>query len=188
MPLWKKMARPGLRGKIAAALAAVLILVFAYYFRRDLNVTRAVDWKNLPDVIVESLAFERTIEGKSWDIKATRAEHIQGVIRANDLDIEVKELSSGRASHITAQSGEFTRESANLSLVSVDGLLSLKDRSVDWRAPSAAYDSSMDLWTFGRGIKAQDGTLIVSGDFATISSAGIFQIEKGAEARWNAKE
>lgn len=147
-----------------------------------------VDLKKLPDAIVESLAFERTIDGKNWSIRAARAEHIKGVIRADDLDIKVKEPSSGRASHVTAQSGEFAREGENLSLVSVSGSASFEGRRVDWRAPFAAYDSSADLWTFERGFEAQDDTLIVSGDFATISSAGVLQIEKGAEARWNVKE
>lgn len=186
--MWKKMARLGLRGRIAASVAAVLGILFAYYFWRDLHMSFNVDLKNLPDLIVESLAFERTIEGKKWNIKATRAEHVRGVVRAEDLDIGVQEIASGRTSHVAAQSGEFIKESTNFSLVSVDGSLFIKDRSIDWKAPSAAYDSSTDMWTFGRGFKARDKTLIVSGEFATISSAGVVQIEKGAEARWDVKE
>ena len=182
------MARRGLRGKIVAAISVAAAVLLVFYFWRDLNLSRTVDLEKLPDVIVEDLTFDRTIDGKDWNIKATRAEHRQGLITASDLDIHVKEPASGRSSHVMARSGDFTQESGNLSLTSVDGIASLGDRSVDWRAPVASYDSSLDLWTFERGIVARDRSAVVSGEYATITSGNIFKIEKGAEARWNVKE
>ena len=182
------MARRALRGKIVAAISVAAVALLVFYFWRDLNLSRTVDLEKLPDVVVEDLTFDRTMGGKDWNIKATRAEHRQGVITASYLDIRVTEPSVDRSSHMTARSGEFTRESGNLELVSVEGSALLEKRSVDWRAPVASYDSSLDLWTFERGLVAHDESAVVSGEFATITSGNIFKIEKGAEARWNVKE
>ncbi len=176
------------RGKIVAVASVAALLVLAFYLWRDLNLPRTVDLKKMPDVVVENLTFERTIEDRNWLIRATRAEHHEGVISARSVDIKVEEPATKNRSHVTARSGEFTQESANFELSTVTGSALLKDRSVDWSAPLARYDSSMDIWTFDGGIVARDSNSIVSGEFGTITPAGIFKLEKGAEARWNVDE
>lgn len=171
-----------------AAVSVVALLVLAFYLRRDLNLPHTVDLKKMPDVIVENLTFERTIEGRNWFVKATRAEHHEGIIAARDVDIKVEEPATEDRSHVTARSGEFTQESANFSLSTVKGSALFKNRSVDWSAPLARYDSSMDVWTFDRGVVAQEGNSIVSGELGTITREGVFKLERGAEARWNVDE
>jgi len=182
------MARIASRGKIIAAVLLAFAALMAFYIWRDLNLSFKVDLDNLPDLVAINPAFERTIGGKDWKVKADRAEHKEGVVSASDLLIEVIEPSTGREFHIKAKSGEYTRESEDMSLVSIEGSAVLEDRSVDLKASAADYESEKDTWTFTGGFVGRDRLLIVSGDRAELSSGGVFTIEKEAEARWSTKE
>lgn len=177
-----------MRGKIIASVSAAVALLLVFYLWRDLNIPLSADLEKLPDIVVEDLTFDRKIDGNDWNIKATRVEHRNGVITAEDLDMRVKGSSDGRISHVEARSGDFSRESGDFSLSLVEGTAFFDERSVNWNAPLAHYDSSGDVWTLEKGIVASDDQIFLSGEIATISAGNVFRIEKGANARWNVKE
>lgn len=179
------MVQPVSRGKIVAVISAVAVAVFIFYFWNDINLSNEVVSGNLPDVVVENLNFRRTIESKDWHITADTAEHNSGLIIANSMDININDLLINRRTTIYAQNGEFERDTSNLLLRSLDGFVFLEDRSVDLAAPLASYESSSDTWSFERGIEIEDDETFITGNEATITSDGIFSLEKGAHARWN---
>lgn len=182
------MARIAWRGKAALALFLSASAVLLFYFVRDLNLSPSADGGNIPDVVVEDLSFEREIDGRDWSVRLKRAEHHRGTVRGSGLDIVVNEPDAGRSTRVEAESGEYETDSGNLRLAAVEGFSSLGSRSFDWLASLAAYDRSLDIWTFERGIKAGDGSVMVSGDFATLDRDSVFDIREGAEARWNMVE
>lgn len=131
------------------------------------------------------MSFRRTIESKDWHITADTAEHHAGLIVANSMDISINDLLINRRTTIYAQNGEFVQDTSNLLLRSLDGFVFLEDRSVDITAPLASYESSNDMWSFEEGIDIEDDETFITGNEATITSDGIFSLEKGAHARWN---
>jgi hypothetical protein len=170
---------------ISAAVAVAV--AFAYFLIRDLGLSNNILDGNLPDIVVERLDFARVIKGKEWRVKALDAESGSGMIKARSLDINVVEIATKRSSHIYASQGEYATATYKMWLRDVDGVAYLGDRSVDFTAPRADYDSSADVWFFSEGVSANDGSVFVTGRFGRIGSDGVIILGKGARVRWNIK-
>jgi hypothetical protein len=138
----------------------------------------------LPDVSVENLDFRRTTDGKSWHIRAARAEHASGLIRAYGMEVDVSEEGSGRSMSMRAQRGEFAERDYSLELRSLDGTLFQGGRSMDVLAPLANYERSLDIWRFDQGIELWDDKSYIRGGAASIASDGALAIQKGAYVSW----
>jgi hypothetical protein len=173
------------RGKIKALVAFAFILVAAFYFWRDFNLTNGSLGSKLPDIIVENLDFRRTIEGRDWHLQAATAEHDSGLIIARNLVVNVTEPASGRSTIIRAVSGELLQDSYYLQMRSLDGAFSLGDRSMDMSAPTANYERSSDLWSFDEGVEFWDDDAYIKGGSATITADGTLSLKKGAYVRWS---
>jgi hypothetical protein len=155
--------------------------------KRDLDLERSASRSRLPDIIVERLDFTRAINGREWHVKTAEAESESGVINARSIDIDVYETATKRRSLASAKQGKFARESSKVWLWEVGGVVLLEDRSVDFIAARADYDTSSDIWFFGEGISASDDKVHVEGGTAKIDSSGVLNLGKGARIHWNTK-
>ena len=177
------------RGKIILLIAVfvAVAIAFVYFLIRDLGLSNNILDGNLPDIVVERLDFARVIKGKEWRVKALDAESRSGMIKARSLDINVVEISTKKSSHIYATQGEYATATYKMWLHDVDGVAYLGDRSVDFSAPRADYDSSADVWFFSEGVSASDDRFSVTGRFGRIDPDGTIILGKGARVRWNIK-
>jgi hypothetical protein len=172
------------RGKIIFIIAAAAAAVMGIYMKRDIDLANSAPRRKMPDIIVERLDFTRAINGREWRVKTAEAESESGVINARSIDINVYEEASKRSSRVLAKSGKFAGESSKVWLWGVDGMVLLEDRSVDFFAARADYDTSSDIWFFGEGISASDDKVHVEGGTAKIDSSGILNLSKGARIHW----
>ncbi|MDR1515382.1 MAG: hypothetical protein LBS45_06785 [Synergistaceae bacterium] len=172
------------RGKIKLLLAIAAILALAFYIRRDMNLTPDFTLGDLPDVSVENLDFRRRIRSRDWHLRAKRAEHDSGVIRAFEMEIDVSEADSDGLMSLRASNGEFSEADYFLEVRSLDGVLFRDGRSMDVLAPQASYERSPDVWLFNRGIELWDEKTYIKGGMAAIASDGVFVLWKGAYVSW----
>jgi hypothetical protein len=164
------------------ALAAVLAL--AFYIRRDMNLMPGPASLGMPDVSVENLDFRRATGGRNWHIRAAKAEHDSGMIRAFEIEVDVSDVSSDRSMSLRAQSGEFAERDYSLDLRSLDGTLFQDGRSMDVLAPQANYERSLDVWRFEQGVELWDDKSYINGGAASIAGDGVLSIRKGAYVSW----
>ena len=174
------------RGKIALAVVIFFSLaaLFAHYLIQDLGIARVGSGVRLPDIVVERLDFARVIKGREWRVRADGAESESGVIRARSLDVDVREISSGRSARLSAASGEYATENYKMWLREVRGVADVGDRSVDFAAPMADYDASADAWFFSGGVSASDDRIFVTGGLGRIDPNGVLSLGKGVRVRW----
>jgi hypothetical protein len=175
------------RGKIRLSLAVAVIFFLAFYVRRDMGLKPDLTLEALPDVSVENLDFRRVIGSREWHLKASRAEHDEGLIKAFLMEIDVTEPESGKGMRLNAARGEFAEKAEknySLEARSLDGILLLDGRSMDFLAPSANYERSTDIWSFNEGIELWDDESLIKGGAAVIDSNGVLAIRKGAYASW----
>lgn len=152
--------------------------------RRDLGLADRAARERLPEVVVESLDFRRSVNGREWRVRAAEADSESGVISARSIDIDVYETATKRNSRVWAKRGEFAGEHSKVWLWDVDGFVFLGDRSVDFAAPRADYDTSADVWFFGEGVSASDDKFSVWGGTGTICPSGTLNLGKGARIHW----
>jgi hypothetical protein len=172
------------RGKIKLLLVIGIIFLLAFYIRRDMNLKPESLSDILPNVSVENLDFRRVIGSRDWHLRAERAEHYEGLIKAYSMQIDVTEPGSGRGMYLEAANGEFTEKDYFLEARSLDGKLALNGRSMDVSSPSANYEASTDIWSFNEGIELWDDKSFIKGEIAAIGKDGTFTIRKGAYASW----
>ena len=175
------------RGKIifAAILASSALLVFLMIMDSDISRNLAV--RDLPDIAVERVDFTRVINGREWRVKAADAESASGIINARSLDINIVEPATARTAQVYALRGEYSLASENMHLHDVDGVAWLGDRSVDFTAKRADYNSSGDAWYFSEGVSASDDRIFLTGQVGRIDSDGVFSLGEGARVQWSAE-
>lgn len=144
-----------------------------------------MDLSDLPDVSVENLDFRRRIGSKDWRLRAKRAEHDSGLIKAFEMEIDVSEADSGGRMSLRASSGEFSEADYVLDIRSLDGVIFRDGRSMDISSPQANYERSLDVWSFNRGIELWDEKTHIEGGTAAITSDGVLAIRKGAHVSWS---
>jgi hypothetical protein len=175
------------RGKIVSVIAVFAAAVMGVYMKRDIDLENRAPRNKLPDIIVERLDFTRAINGRVWRVKTEEAESESDVISARSIDINVYEEVSKRSSHVLARRGKFARKSSKVWLWEVDGVVLLEDRSVDFIAARANYDTSSDIWFFDEGISASDDKIHVESGTAKIDSSGVLNLGKGARIHWKSE-
>jgi hypothetical protein len=152
---------------------------------RDSDFSRNLLEGNLPDIVVERVDFARVIKGREWRVKAVDAESEAGVIKARSLDINVLEPDTKRGSQLYATRGEYSTSLDKMWLSDVDGVAWLGDRSVDFSAKRADYDSVADTWFFNEGVSASDDKIFVTGGIGKIEPNGVLNLGKGVRVRWD---
>jgi hypothetical protein len=172
------------RGKIIFVVAAAAAVMMGIYMKRDLDLADSASRSKLPDIIVERLDFTRVINGREWRVKTAEAESESGVINARSIDIDVYEAAAKRSSRILAKRGKFAPENSKVWLWDIGGVVLLEDRSVDFIAARADYDTSSDIWFFGEGISVSDDKVHVEGGTAKIDSSRVLNLGKGARIHW----
>ena len=173
------------RGKIIFAVTAASLALFIYFMIVDSDISRDLMAGDLPDIVVERIDFARVIKGREWRVRAMDAESGSGMISARSLDISVLELDTKRGSRIYASRGEYSTAVDKMWLRDVDGIAWLGDRSVDFSAKRADYDSSSDVWFFSEGVSASDDRIFVTGGVAKIEPNGVLSLGKGARVCWD---
>ena len=176
------------RGKIIFVIAVAAAAAAGVYMKRDLDLANGTSRSKLPDIIVERLDFTRDINGREWRVKIAEGESESGVIKARSIDIDVREAAAKRSSRVLAERGKFAPENSKVWLWNIDGVVSLEDRSVDFIAARADYDTSSDIWFFSEGISVSDDKVHVEGGTAKIDSSGILNLGKGARIHWKKTE
>lgn len=176
------------RGKIwPLALFATVgaIGLAAFYMWRDLNLPVNMVFEKLPDVVVENLNFRREVEGREWQVAAVMAEREDNVVKASSIDLSIQDEVEGRRTDLRAVSGDFSEETSDVTLHSIDGVLSHSGGSVDMTAPFARYDSETGVWFFSQGIEMWDEDTRLTGEMATVTPEGVFTVERGAKILWD---
>ncbi|MDR1137555.1 MAG: hypothetical protein LBK91_04455 [Synergistaceae bacterium] len=152
--------------------------------KHDLDLANKSPTEKLPEIVVERLDFTRAVNGREWHVEAMEADSESNVIKARSIDINVYEAATKRSSRVLAKRGEFARAHSKVWLWDVDGMVFMEDRSVDFFAARADYDTSSDIWFFGEGISASDDRVHVKGGTAKIDSSGVLTLGKGARIHW----
>ena len=176
------------RGKIwpLVLLATICaICLAAFYLWRDLNLPVTAVLERLPDVVVENLNFRREVGGREWQVVAVTAEHEGDAVKASSIDLLIRDEAANRRTGLRAVSGDFSQETSDVTLHSIDGVLFHADGSVDMTAPFARYDSGTDTWIFPQGIEMRDGETRLTGETATVTPEGVFTVERGATLLWD---
>lgn len=172
------------RGRIILVTICLLTAVFGYFFWRDLRLPDTFVPRDLPDLVVENFSFKRTITDREWSVAAVSAEHKSGVVTAASVDLFVDETSDDRSAKIFAESGEFTRDNAEVLLFYIGGSMATGGSSVEVAAPVASYDSDLGVWRFPEGMEIFTEDKHMTGNAASIDRAGNFNLWKGVSATW----
>jgi hypothetical protein len=185
------MALSAFRGKITAAVILILVCVFAFYMRRDLE-PRAVSGRTssgqsaaAPDTVIDRLDASRTIDGRMWRVQAVSAERGEGVIRASLIKVDIRDAANGNEFMIDAASGNFSEDGGVLNMRDIIGSASVDKRLVNISSRTASYDSESGAWLFDGGAQMSDGEVSLKGERAVISADGTFGLAGGAEAIWS---
>ena len=176
------------RGKIwpLALLATIgAICLAAFYLWRDLNLPANMVFEKLPDVVVENLNFRRVVGGREWQVAAVTAEREGDVVKASSIDLSIRDEDADRRTDLRAISGDFSQETSDVTLHSIDGVLFHAGGSVDMTAPFARYDSETGAWIFPQGIEMWDEETRLTGETATVTPEGVFTVERGAKILWD---
>ena len=173
------------RGKIIFVVIGSALALFIYFMIVDSDISRDMIAGNLPDIVVERVDFARVIRGREWRVKAVDAESESGMINARSLDINVVELATKRETQIYASRGKYSTAMDKMWFQDVDGFACLGDRSVDFTAKRADYDSSSDIWFFSEGVSASDDRIFVTGGIGKIEPDGVLSLGKGVHVRWD---
>ena len=176
------------RGKIwPLVLLAVIgaVGLAGYYLWRDLNLPENTVFKKLPDVVVENLNFWREVNGREWQVAAVSAEREGDAVKASSIDLSIRDEAADRRTDLRAISGDFSQDTSNVTLHTIDGVLFHAGGSVDVTAPLARYDSETGSWVFPQGVEMWDEETRLTGERATVTPEGIFTVERGAKILWD---
>ena len=175
------------RGKIIFVITVAASALFIYFMVVDSDISRNLMAGDLPDIVVERIDFARVIKGREWRVQAVDAESKSGMISARSLAINVLEPDTKKGAQIYASGGEYSTTENKMWLRDVDGIVWLGDRSVDFYAKRADYDSEADMWYFSEGITANDDRIFVTGGVARIEPDGVLNLGKGVHVRWDSQ-
>ena len=149
------------RKRIITWLAALIIVVMALYLWRDLRLS---DTKNvpLPDIVVENIVLNRTIDGKKWKLVSPRVEHKDGLVYGRSLDVTITDNTDTRT-FISSANGIFSRVSNDVELTDVHGVLTkVHGKTYNLSAGTVNYDSSGKKWIFKNKVNLTDGRMEIS--------------------------
>jgi hypothetical protein len=157
--------------------------IFAFLLSRDLSLPEIHPPTNLPDVVVESLDLDRTVEGARWRIAAARVERSDGVTRAASMDVAADD--GRRNLEFKAASGEIREDPFILRLAGVEGTQMQGAARVRFSAPTAEFRQETKIWLFPEGVRLTDGHVAIRGGSARAERSGAFTIRKEVSARWS---
>lgn len=158
--------------------------VIAFYFWRDLRLGLNVSDLNIPDVVVENIEISRVIDGSEWNLVSPRAEHRQGMIYGQSVDITVI-AGNGDVSQLFAVSGVFSRTSGDVVLNDVSADVRRENKTIFLRSGRAYYDSVAEKWYFSNDVTINDGSVEASGPEGVYDvKQGLSTITGGGTVKW----
>lgn len=159
-----------------------MFAVITFYFLRDLRLS-GIDL-DIPDIVVENIEINREINGDEWLLVSPRAEHRQGMIYGQSLDVTITD-PAGNISKLFAVSGEFSRESENVTLIDISADIKRDNKDIHMRSGRAYYNSKKETWYFSNDVMLNDGSVKVSGPegFYDVKE-GLSQITGGGTVTW----
>lgn len=171
------------RRRIIIYLSLFFLAVVCFFFWRDLQLGLTIDL-NIPDVVVENIEIRRVVDGNEWYLRSVKAEHRQGVIYGQSIDITVTSANGG-VSRILAENGVFSRENSDITVEALNADIQQDDRRILMKAGSAVYDSTSERWHFSGDVTISDGSIEVSGPegFYDIKQ-GLSTITNGGTIKW----
>lgn len=138
----------------------------------------------IPDVVVENIEIKRVLDGSEWVLLSPRAEHKQGMIYGQSVDITVT-AENGEVSKMFAANGVFSRESSDITLESMSADVKHEKKNISMRAGMAFYNSSEDIWYFSEDVSISDGSATASGPEGSYSAGeGLSLITGGGTVTW----
>lgn len=172
------------RGKLKFYVSLALLAVIAFYFRRDLRLGLNLSDIAIPDVVVENIEIKRVFDGNEWVLLSPRAEHKQGMLYGQSIDITVT-ATSGEVSRMFAENGEFSRESSDVTLENMNADVVRDGKNIRMEAGRAYYDSVADIWYFSDDVTIFDGSVEASGPEGSYSvKDGLSLITGGGTVTW----
>ncbi|MDO5114802.1 MAG: LPS export ABC transporter periplasmic protein LptC [Synergistaceae bacterium] len=162
--------------------AFLIIAVGAFYLWRDLHLS--AEKISIPDIVVENIEMERMINGKKWKIISPRAEHRDGVVYGESLDITITD-PGGRETHIYADKGTFTRENNDITMTNGDGRMLENGKEYNLKSGAIKYEAATERWHFAEGVVLSSDKMTVSGQngmYDTLS--GDCFISNGGTVEW----
>lgn len=177
------------RRSIIVALLLLFAAVMCFYLWRDLHLTD-INTARLPDIVVENISADRVINGKRWQLVSPRAEHRDGIIYGDSLDITISELDgSDKRSRILAEKGTFTMSSNDITLTDARGTMFTEGKTYSMKSGIADYKSAAKTWNFSRGLFLTDNKMTVSGDKGVFNtSTGNCKVVGRGKITWKEKE
>jgi len=171
------------RGRMAALLGGLIgLLAFGVLLTRDLRLPQTRPPVRIPDVVVQSLDLDRTVEGIRWRISAARVERTGDLARGISMDVRASDARRSLA--FRALSGELVEEPFRLRLGGVEGRQEQGDIRVRFSSSIAEYRAADRIWRFPSGIRMSDGKVSLAGDSAWAEEGGRFVLRKEVTARW----
>lgn len=162
--------------------------VMSFYLWRDLRLSLFPPKLLLPDVVVEDIELNRVIEGNKWHIIAARAEHRDGVIYGDSLDVTIT-AASGDVTRIKAEKGVFTREHSDLTFENANGSLAQGEKTYFLKSGHIFYDAAAKIWYFTNGVTLFDGTAEASGPEGRYdANTGVSTITGGSRITWRGED
>lgn len=144
-----------------AVLIVLIVLIMALYLWRDLRLSDTKDVP-LPDIVVENIVINRTIDGKNWKLVSPRVEHRDGIVYGHSLDVTITDATDTRT-FLTSVGGTFSRASNDVELTDARGVLTQTDgRTYNLTAGIVNYDASAKKWIFKNKVNLTDGKMEIS--------------------------
>lgn len=172
------------RRRLLICASLVVFAVIAFYFWRDLRLSLNLDDIVVPDIVVQNIEIKRVLDGNEWVLTAPRAEHKQGMLYGQSLDITVKS-QTGDVSRLFAERGLFSRENNNVTLENMDADVLQDGKKVVMKAGGANYNSSEDKWYFSDDVTIFDGSVEARGPEGSYSiKEGLSVLTGGGTVTW----
>lgn len=151
---------------------------------RDLHLS-ALRNMNLPDIVVENIEIERTVNGKNWKIISPRAEHREGVIYGTSVDITILD-PNGKSTSIYADNSTFTRKNNDIMLQNGSGVMEEKGKRYSMKSGLVEYKAETEQWIFSDGLVLSSDKMVVEGTKGIYeASSGDCYITNGGTITWH---
>lgn len=138
----------------------------------------------VPDIVVQNIEIKRVFDGNEWVLTAPQAEHKQGMLYGQSLDITVTS-QVGDVSRLFAERGSFSREDNNVTLENMNADVSQDGKNVNMKAGRAHYASAEDKWYFSDDVTIFDGSVEARGPEGSYSvKEGLSVLTGGGTVTW----
>jgi len=134
---------------------------------------------------VESVDFEREIDGRSWHLTAEKLERSATSARGYTVEIVLSD-EKGRAWTFSAPQADYSDDLAQVRLIRPRGTLNGEGFELLWSSGEALWTEGASAWSLSGGIKIEDvlgGTRLESGR-GSFDIDGVVVLREEARLFW----